>query len=374
MTVTGLLTVSVACVNDSDLPEIDMSLREDTLYGLYWYGEDAYDSMKSQQNMPTEYYDPQKPTLIYSHGLKSTTEEKEVFTTLEKTISKTKGASGEYDYVVELKELGYNVAFFDWYDYAHDLDALQNEIWVVKDADSIGNKDSNYYQAVSALDGRSFAGEIVRAICAVMQKAEDKEVILVGHSFGGQMVTAVAYTLYKLADTGYITNKNVLPDRISLADPYIPGSEVSGEMDLIGEVLDPQPTAQKTADAFEYLNTKGAVIDLNGAMKGWTYDGYTMLTKIEDEALRESVDAKIKANTVYIVQKALTSAYGSIGDVHVVSRDYVLTSFIEGKKGNMSCKPLNSMSASELREYVGRQFELSGKGFPLANAVMTETE
>lgn len=108
--------------------EVDMSLRSDTLYGLYWYGKDATDSMRSQENMPTEYYDPSKPTVIYSHGWKMSNEEKETMTTLAKTVSKTGGASGEIDYVVEFKALGYNVAFWDWHAYAQLLPYLQNEI------------------------------------------------------------------------------------------------------------------------------------------------------------------------------------------------------------------------------------------------------
>lgn len=372
--IAGSLTLFVACDTDEkNLREVDMSLRSDTLYGLYWYGDEPGDTMKSQENMPVEYYDPEKPTLIYSHGWKTSGEAKEEFSTLDKTFSKTGGTSGDLDYATELKELGYNVAFFDWYEYAHELNYLQNEIWVVKSTDSVKDEKSNYYAAVVALNGRSFAGEIVRSMYAVMKDATDKDVIFVGHSFGGQMVTAAAYTLYKLADEGIITNKNILPDRISLADPYMPGTEVSGKMDLLEETVTSQPTAQKAADAFEYMNSKGVVIDLNGAMQGWTYDGYKALTKIEDETLRAQVDEKIKSNTVYIIQKALTDAYGKLGDIHVISRDYVLTSFIEGKKGNLTnCVPNVAMSAEQLREYVGRQFLLTGNGFAIEDAAMTE--
>lgn len=355
--------------------QVDMSLRSDTLYGLYWYGDsgETDDTMISQENMPAEYYDPSKPTLIYSHGWKLSSEEREEFSTLSKTISKTGGASGNYNYAKELKELGYNVAFWDWYDYAHELENLQNEIWVVKSADSISDKDSNYYAAVKALDGRSFAGEFVRSMNAVMKNAGDQDVILVGHSFGGQVVTAAAYTLYKLADEGIITNTNILPDRISLADPYMPGTEVSGEMDMLEETVSPTPTALKAADAFEYLNSKGAVIDFNGAMSTMTYNAYAGMFPVKDKAVQTQITEKIKNNTVYVIQDALINAYGKVGDTHVISRDYILTTFIEGKKGNLSgCTPNVSMTAAQLREYVGREFSLAGKGFLISDATMTE--
>ena len=363
--IASCLTVFAACKSD-----VDMSLRSDTLYGLYWYGESADDSMKSQENMPTEYYDPEKPTLIYSHGWKPAGETVEKMRTLEKTVSKTNGASDKIDYVEELKALGYNVAFWNWHEYAQNLDNLHNEIWTVKTVAEVSGKDDNYVAAIEALDGRTFAGEFARSVCAVMKDATDQEVIFVGHSFGGEMVTAAAYTLYKLAESGVIANKNILPDRISLADPYIPSASLNGEMDITGEDVTGY-VAEAFADALEFINSKGGVIDLNGAMNGLTYNGYLAIKEAE---VKESIDAKIKANTVYVIQKALTSAYGPVGDVHNVSRDYILTSFIEGKKGNMeACVPRVSMTADELRKYVGKQFELAGKGFPLADAVMTET-
>ena len=318
--------------------EVDMSLRSDTLYGLYWYGKDATDSMRSQENMPTEYYDPSKPTVIYSHGWKMSNEEKETMTTLAKTVSKTGGASGEIDYVVEFKALGYNVAFWDWHAYAQLLPYLQNEIWVVKDAEALSESDKtkykNYYDALVALDGRSFAGELVRSLNAVMKEAEDKEVVFIGHSFGGQMVTAAAYTIYKLADEGLLSNNNIVPDRVILADPYMTGAEVFGQTDLLDETIEETPTALKAAEAFEYINSKGAVIDLYGAMKTMTYDAYKGMFAAPKE-LQSVIEQKIKEYTVYVVQTALTDAYSTVGDVHVVSRDYVLTSYIEGKKGNM---------------------------------------
>lgn len=375
--IVSSLTLAVACDNNDkagSVREVDMSLRTDTKYGLYWYGDSGEldDAVISAENLPTQYYDPSKPTLIYSHGWKPAGEDKETLSTLAKTYSKTGGDSGNVNYVKELKELGYNVAFWDWHDYAKDLDMLHNEIWVVRSAENIEDKDSNYYAAVSALDGRSFAGELVRSMCAVMKDATDQEVVLVGHSFGGQMVTAAAYTLYKLAEEGVIINKNILPDRVSLADPYMTGVNMSGQMDMLEESISSQPVAKKAADSFEYVNSQGAVIDFNGAMNTITYNAYEGITGIKDKELRAQVTEKIKNNTVYILQKCLTRAYGGMGDVHNVSRDYVLTCFIEGKKGNITAVPNVSMTASELKAYVGRQFDLNGEGFLIEEYSATE--
>lgn len=367
----GICSFSVACKDDAQVPEVDMTLRSDVTYGLYWYGDSGEqdDKLISQENMPVQYYDPSKPTLIYSHGWKPEGDDREELSTLAKTISKTEGASGNVNYVKELKELGYNVAFWDWYDYAKSLDHLQNEIWTIKSADEIADKYENYKAAVTVLDGRTFAGEFARSVYAVMKNASDKEVVFVGHSFGGEMVTAAAYTLYKLADMGVITNTNMLPDRISLADPYIPAATISGEMDLVEEQANTY-VALMMAYAFEYINAKGAVIDLNGAMDGLTYNGYIA---IKDSNVKKGITQKIKDNTVYVIQTNLQAAYSAIGDVHNVSRDWVITTFIEGKKGNMSgCVPNNSMTAEELRPYVGREFEFVGEGFDVGGVSMKE--
>ena len=355
----------------NNVPDVDMSLRTDTQYGLYWYGDSGNldDTKRSQENMPVEYYDPSKPTVIYSHGWKTASDEREVLSTLSKTYSVTSGASGNINYVAELKALGYNVAFWDWFDYAKDLDYLQSEIWTIKTVEEAEDGTENYKAAVAALDGRTFAGEFAREVYAVMKNSTNSETVFIGHSFGGQMVTAAAYTLYKLSDMGVITNKNVLPARISLADPYIPGARLSGKMDLIGEDTKCY-NATKVADAIEYLNRAGAVIDLNGAMTGLTYDGYYFTTP---EKIRTEVKTKLMANTVYVIQVNLQNKYGSVGDVHNISRDFVLTSFIEGKKGNMTgCVPNLSMTAAELRPYVGREFEQLGNGFDISGATMKE--
>lgn len=378
--ITASVAVFTSCDNDeNNIREVDMSLRSDTLYGLYWYGDSGeLDDMKiSQENMPTEYYDPSKPTVIYSHGWKAVgingvQEEKEKLATLSKTYAATNGASGNRNYVSELKELGYNVAFWDWHAYAQDLANLHNEIWVVKDAQALSEKEGNYYEALLALDGRTFAGELVRSMCAVMKDASDQEVVFIGHSFGGQMVTAAAYTLYKLAEEGIISNKNILPNRISLADPYMTGATMKGQMDLLTENLSSMPAAEKAADAFEYLNQNGATIDFNGAMTGMTYNAYAGITGVKDKELQAAITAKIKANTVYVLQSCLTSEYGSIGDVHNVSRDFVISTFIEGKDGNLpaSMTPNVSMTADQLKAYVGKEYDEIGTGFDFATIQM----
>lgn len=363
----------VCCNNDDDtkLPSknYDLSLRENTQYGLYWYGDDATDKLISQEDMPLKYYDPSKPTLIYAHGWKMESDVREDLVMLDKTISKTGGEAKATDYVKELKALGYNVAIFDWYDYARELENLYKEIWTVGDASTLDEefKGSNYESALLALEGRTFAGEFARSVAAVMKDAQGKEVIFVGHSYGSQIVTAGAYTLFKLVEDNAISNSNILPSRIALADPYMPGEVMNGKMDLIEEDLTNTYVTAKDANCFAYFKENGVAIDIYEAMVNMNFN----LMSISSAEIRNNVKNMILQNTAYVVQKGLTKAYGIIGDVHNVSRDWVLSAIVEGKKGNMQlCTPNPSMSAQELMNYVGKQYNQNYAGFDPTKTTM----
>lgn len=369
--------VSFASCDQKEQKTYDLELRENTPYGLYWYGDSGEldDKVKSAKNLSVEYYDPSKPTVIYSHGWKPDGDDREELQTLEKTYSKTKGASGNYNYVKELKQLGYNVAMFDWYDYAKQLSYLHDEIWTVQSIQDLDEKQaqSNYGEAVKVLDGRSFAGEFARSVLAVMKQAQDKEVVFIGHSFGAQMVTSASYILYKLSEENDAINKNILPSRIVLADPYITGAEMKGKLDIIGDDLSGITVAAQDATAFRYMSERGAAIDIYGAMTMWTCDMYKNMITDKDEVKR--IESQIVANTAFVVQKGLRNAYGTVGDIHNVSRDWVLTAYVEGKKGNLTgCSPNPSMTAQEMKAYVGYKYDQLYDGFDPSKTTMQRQE
>ena len=56
--IVSSLTLAVACDNNDkagSVREVDMSLRTDTKYGLYWYGDSGEldDAVISAENLPT---------------------------------------------------------------------------------------------------------------------------------------------------------------------------------------------------------------------------------------------------------------------------------------------------------------------------------
>ena len=368
LVLSALCAALLTACNDKPNEPAVYTLDPDRDFGLYWYNDEG-EKMLSEADMPVEFYDPEKPTVVYSHGWKMNPVPEELVTQ-QSTVESTKGLSGERDYAAELRAAGYNVGYFDWHLYAADLSSLDDEIWTV--ATETPDNDSNYAAAVKALNGHSFAGEFAREIATVMKNAVNTDLHFVGHSYGGQMVTAAAYTLAKMYDQGLVVNPACVPDRVSLADPYIPsetlGGYTKGTLDIIGESYD-APLAQVTANAIAYLNGKGVFIDFYGAMKA-VY-GQFDAPLIGDPSLAPFNDV-IKANTAYVTLDGL-NAIGTIDTQHVNARDYVLTNLVDGIAGNITSLPFTvAVSAEDGRAFVGKAYTQKGPGFDWATTSYIE--
>lgn len=66
---------------------------ENEEYGLWWYGPDGSDDTvaRASATLSKDYYDPSKPTIIYSHGLKMG-EPLELLQPVEKAVNMVKKA------------------------------------------------------------------------------------------------------------------------------------------------------------------------------------------------------------------------------------------------------------------------------------------
>lgn len=350
---TAVFALSAAACNNKRTPAV-YTLDPDRDFGIYWYNDEG-ERMLSEADMPVEFYDPEKPTVVYSHGWKMKPVPEDLVTQ-QSTVESTNGISGERDYAAELRAAGYNVGYFDWHLYAADLNYLDDEIWTV--ATDIPEDGSNYAAALKALGGHTFAGEFAREIATVMKDAENPSLHFVGHSFGGQMVIAAAYTLAMMYDEGLVVNPNCVPDRLSLADPYIPVAQLEGEMDVTGKTLN-AALCTVNADAFALLNKKGTFIDLYGAMN-FIYKQYYILD--DDIGTGAKAHEVILDNCAYVVLSGL-NAIGN-GNQHVNARDYVLTNLVDGVAGEKGGLPFSvACSAEEGRQYVGVSYTQLGPGF-----------
>ena len=350
----AVFALSAAACNNKRTPAV-YTLDPDRDFGIYWYNDEG-ERMLSEADMPVGYYDPAKPTVIYSHGWKADLSA-EALVTQPSTREALGELCGYRDYAAELRAAGYNVGYFDWHLYAADLFALQDEIWTVET--EIPEDGSNYAAALKALGGHTFAGEFAREIATVMKDAENPSLHFVGHSFGGQMVIAAAYTLAMMYDEGLVVNPNCLPDRLSLADPYIPVAQLEGEIDVTGKTLN-AALCTVNADAFALLNKKGTFIDLYGAMN-FIYEQYYILD--DDIGTGAKAHEVILDNCAYVVLSGLNKL-GSAATQHVNARDYVLTNLVDGVAGEKGGLPFSvACSAEEGRQYVGVSYTQLGPGF-----------
>lgn len=361
--IASLFAVVLSACNDAKpLGEpAKFELNADRDYGLLWYNDEG-NTMLSEENMPTEYYDPAKPTVIYSHGWKEDLSAEELVTQ-QSTISATGGVSGDRNYASELRKAGYNVGYFDWHLYAAELGALLNEIWITYDASdenaAAPAPDSNYAEALAALDGRSFAGEFAREVATVMKGARSSDLHFIGHSYGAQMVTAAAYTLNKMYDAGLVVNKNCIPTRISLADPYIPSSDLSGKMDIIEEPVNAY-LPQLNADVFAFLRQRGTFIDIYGAMN-------IIYGSFEGEPEGTEIGRNIRANTAFVTLDGMNKEFPLMSARHVNARDYVLTNLVDSIAGKIDSLPFTlTTSAKDGSKFVGLEFSQKGPGFDWA--------
>ena len=318
---------------------------ENTDYGLWWYDNDGEDGVivRASADLPLEYYDPSKPTVVYSHGWKSKGEE-EVLSTTEETIDK--GIMSE-DYAKALKRAGYNVAYFKWNEYARELLSLHELIW---NADFAPDQDAadKVITAKEALGDKSLAGEFAREFITSMQDYKGGDIYFVGHSFGCEMVVAAAYTLTKMNDEELLPSADLIPSRLILADPYIPGEKgvltsvdaFEGKMDGVDVDLSDRDCANVFADALKEMADKGvAFADI--------YCGMDMAFNAHggDQGVLE----KLISGTRYILMKGLRSSYGSVGAIHNITRDWALMALVDGLRGEeMSFSPAPSMTADEL--------------------------
>lgn len=334
------LTLLTACGGETNNAPTEYEVNTDNSeYGLWWYGPDGSDDnvMRASADLPLDYYDPSKPTVVYSHGLKGASESLEPLAPVQADwILSSEGIDISGSYAKQLKDLGYNVAYFRWHKYAVNLMGNEQMIWMTQTTNS----------ALSALKadlpGVSLAGEFAREFITSMQDYQGKPVYFIGHSFGAQMVTAAAYTLYGMQDMGLIPDEGILPERLLLADPYIPYYTMAGETDITYESLAGKDNAEVVADALEYLSGKGVAADLYCAMQ--------MAYRMYGD--RPEIDSQLKTNTNYIVMNGLKETYGEPGNIHNVARDWVWCEFIASASGELDgVYPQPVASAEQCSEF-----------------------
>lgn len=220
----------------------------DTDYGLYWF-KDGISAMKyvPGRSIPSDYYDPSKPTHIYGHGWAKTSVHvqsgalrdyrREGFVMNPGSmypsqqavdlVSVWKDPSKNY----EGKAWNFGVVYWNQFaddDYANlsKPQMAEAKIW------STNGKNKMSY-AIRKWSGSSWSQDHVEthaplkpisvvladAVIAATNNTANGELRLSGHSLGNQVVTGISYILKKEYAEGRISAKQ-FPKRLALLDPY----------------------------------------------------------------------------------------------------------------------------------------------------------
>lgn len=315
--VAVLLLISVlavatfsACVDVNLSDDITLSYDVTADYGVYWYADGEY--VRSSEGMDTKYFDPAKPTFVFAHGWEPDQDNSsnglvEDLKTHKATLNSCNVE--EVDYAVLLKEQGYNVACLGWFSYASSLTTLFQYIWLEFDG------------------GYALSVRFAEELALVLGEDYEQEVKMMGHSYGAQVAVATTYQLTKFKEDGVISNANIIPARVTLADPYI-GSPalISGwktaKTDSIAysnEPINGREPKTLMADCIEYIVNKNDVaFDIYGGML-MAYDYYEY----------DGSDAdfeKLSENCVFTKCRGLEKI--SASDVHNIVRDWLLLSLV----------------------------------------------
>lgn len=362
-------------------------------YGLYWYGEGSRVPVRAGAEGAN--FDPDKPTIIFTHGMKITEgyNRRDLVSLWYDTNNqfRTKGYDSYmyYDqYYQVLLDMGYNVGHFYWNQLAEISIDEDYRIWSSDIYDADGNDVGlNYFVAGSR--GERTQGDPSRnptdsvsilygeALKAGLGADYDKPWRLVGHSMGGQLTLAVTQNLIYQNKEGLIGD-NLLPERITLVDPYICNTRMKEGMriDHLGgkEVAEGTWTGELCADALEDIAERGIAVDAYGGMQA-VYRNYYTMTELVDFLMAEEDDPdylaaqercrrlseRISQNACWTHLDALQKKYGAV--CHCMIIDYFFTTMYEPEQTDNFGTVLPSLtdSADYIRSLRGFSFVQKAK-------------
>jgi len=356
-TVVSLLLCSVMAAACN---KVEMSYDNSTKYGIYWFGDDNYDYIRSGEDMDKKYFDPDKPTFLFAHGWEpdrknSTDGLFEDFVTHKETVSKT-GTSDIRDYAKILKEQGYNVACLSWFSYANSLSNLFNYIWL--------SFDGGYALSVR------FAMELA----LVLGENYDGDVKMVGHSYGSQLALATTYQLVKLQERKAFKNDHIIPTRMTLADPYFGATFLingwdnikNNKISLTNEPLKEREPSALFADITDYVvGKKDIAVDMYFGMSlasaaYYKYDG------------SDPYFEKLSQKSTVVKSEGLKIKYGDTS-IHNVVRDWTLLTVVDkvlmyDQYGNLA--PSGGASNEQIKAMRGKCYNQVYQGFNLSKDSM----
>ena len=370
--VLPLFGIDVVIIRPKDVPTMDMSelyYDTETGVGLYFYGpnhtilngqsEDNADMVRASTNISTDYFDPSKPTIIWTHGWEPTGSFGDRYLC---AGGDTRKVLPDYDvnYAQELRKMGYNVGTLQ---YQGDLKTTKNYATQLAKIYSYCVDDFNE-------TGYSLSYMFASELATVLGDKYKKDLILVGHSCGGFMSTATAYMLEVFYYNKLITNRHLIPKRLILQDPYVvtlgdklnEGTYLCGTYEEVGD----RTKCQVVQDMLISLDSHRKVaievyIGMTGAGSGFIDDSKGYFTKVKD-------------HVVTIDMTGMKEWQGCVGNIHVLTRDWVWASLIGKSLYDQDGKlaPTSSCTYKEIRKMRGGLYQQTLNGFYWKDTTQTE--
>ena len=342
-------------------------------YGIYWY--DGSDSI-----VPTKDYAINKdaPTIIYTHGWKpygesGIREDLSVKSNTDKALSDYGYSAYPYNkkYYQELRKLGYNVGVFYWQQFADEnkpalKPSIDMKVWSHNTSMGMqyvtyaeGSKNgvitkpsdpTNPTESVAVLYGK--------AIKESLGSDYNGKLHLVGHSVGGQLTAAVSeYLCYEYDDEKI--ESNLLPERVTLIDPFMSSTLVTGTITHTGEEVKDVSCAELAARATNTIREHGIPIEGYGVNLDMVFRFYGSPALGIDEEKAAEVTATLEENCAWVYLKGMSdSKFGSFSPSHVMAVDYYFTTLyldpVTAKDG--MTVPSIKMPTATLTNYIGTTY------------------
>jgi len=347
--------------------------KPDSTYGLFFYGDnhkvlnggsDAdIDMVRASKDMSTSYFDPSKPTIVWTHGWEPTGSFGDAYLC---AGADTRKVVTTYDvsYVEELKKKGYNVATFQFQGFANNSTNY---------ATNLNGPNSIYKYTMVKMKGakHSMSYMFASELATILGEKYAQDVTLVGHSCGAFVSTATAYMLQTFYQKGMISNKHLVPSRLILEDPYVDGDENTdldegAKMDGTDEDVVSRTKCQVVLNMIASLGK-----DSNTAIDVYLGMGGASSTFVQDKKFMKDADVhtedfeKALEYCTVVDMTGMKQWQDIIGNIHVLTRDWVWASMLGDKlkdeNGNLA--PSAACTNEEIISMRGKLYQQSYKGF-----------
>ncbi|MGO1298324.1 MAG: hypothetical protein ACTMIA_13605 [Vibrio sp.] len=249
---TLCLFLLAVCFSTSTLARTDVfpaSTFDQLNFGLYWFGaNNQYEKASSATSHGSQFYDPQKPTLIFIHGWQNghvARHDRIVY------FNNDNGWPSQ-DFANIWRSEGYNVGILYWDQFADEkeLKDAEAKVWT-----ATGHRDMRWLDGHGTYHSgpkQNVVDLLLNNYDMAMQYYTGPEIRLAGHSLGNQVALRLADKLTIQSQNGQISPLAV-PKRVSLLDPFYSNYPKS--------YLDGAWVGEKARAIVQRLKSAGTVID-----------------------------------------------------------------------------------------------------------------